>query len=166
MLKKYLSLIIFSLLFLQTSNSLIINPEIILDETNKPIGRITIPKIHLSEYIYPVESEENTIERHVTILKESIPPNQENSIFILAAHSGTGPLAYFEELDQIQLEDEITLNYQGINYTYVVKEIWEEKKNGVIHLKKELENQLILTTCSPKKENKQLIISCIKKEST
>ena len=156
----------FSLFFLPTSNSLIINPEVILDETNKPIGRITIPKIHLSEYIYPVESEENTIERHVTILKESIPPNQGNSIFILAAHSGTGPLAYFEELDQIQIEDEITLNYQGLNYMYIVKEIWEEKKNGMIHLKKELENQLILTTCSPKKKNKQLIISCIKKEST
>ncbi len=154
-------------LFMVCSTNPIERPTFhISKEKDSPIGKITIPKIELEEYFYQQDSQENTIEKHVSILGESILPNEENSILILAAHSGTGPIAYFERLDELTIGDSITINYQGIDYIYQVKEIWEEEKNGYIHLKKELENQLILTTCSPSKNNKQLIINCIKKEST
>ena len=132
---------------------------------NQPIGSIKINKINLIQPLYKVESKENTIEKNVTILKESSSPEEENSILILAAHSGTGKIAYFEDLDQLEIQDEIEIIYNQKNYYYEVKEIWEEKKNGFIHINKEEKKQLILTTCSPKKENYQLIVNCIEKKS-
>ena len=137
----------------------------IIKKQDSPIAKLTIKKINLEEYLYDINSSENTIEKHITFLKESIFPNEQNSIVFIAAHSGTGKIAYFQELDKLEINDKIQLLYNGKKYNYYIKEIWEEDKNGYINVNKELENQLILTTCSPSKKNKQLIINCIEKES-
>lgn len=137
----------------------------IIKKQDSPIAKLTIKKLNLEEYLYDINSNENTIEKHITFLKESIFPNEQNSIVFIAAHSGTGKIAYFQELDKLEINDKIQLLYNGKKYNYYVKEIWEEDKNGYINVNKDLENQLILTTCSPSKKNKQLIINCIEKES-
>lgn len=51
-------------------------------------------------------------------------------------------------------------------YIYKIINIWEEDKNGYIHVNKKEENQLILTTCSPTTENKQLVINSILKNTS
>ena len=134
-------------------------------KTNNSFGTIIINKINLNEELFPINSEENTVEKHVSILKESTYPDKDNSIMIIAAHSGIGPIAYFQELNKLELNDEITLIIENKTYTYKVKDIWEEKKNGYINFNKENKKQLILTTCSPNKEGYQLVINCIEKES-
>ena len=135
-----------------------------ISKTKEPInntyGTIIIDKINLKEELFPINSKENTIERHVSILKEST-----DDLMIIAAHSGIGPIAYFQELDKLELNDEIILIIKNKKRTYKVKDIWEEKKNGYINFNKENKNQLILTTCSPNKEKYQLVINCIEKES-
>ena len=127
----------------------------------QPIGYLAIDKISLKEDLYKLDSSKNNIEEHVTILKESNFPD----LLILAAHSGTGKIAYFNNLDRLKVDDEIKLIYENKTYTYYVKDIWEEKKDGYININKEDYQQLILTTCSPHKKNYQLVINCIKKES-
>lgn len=129
------------------------------------IGRIIINKIDINEKLYDINSPENTIEKHISILKESIYPDQDNSIMLIAAHSGIGKIAYFERLDELDINDEIIIIYKNKKYKYIVKDIYEEKKNGYININKEKNKQLVLTTCSPKKEKYQLIINCIIKES-
>ena len=64
-------------------------------------------------------------------------------------------------------KDTIILEYKDIKYTYIIKNIWETKKIGTISVPKENINQLILTTCSMKDKDNQLIINSIltKKES-
>ena len=131
----------------------------------KPIGTLLIKKINLKENFYNKNSNENTIEKHITILKETIFPNKKNSLVLIAAHSGTGKIAYFEELDQLAKNDIINIIYQNKKYTYIVKDIWEEKKNGYININREEKPQLVLTTCSPNKEGYQLIVNCTQKES-
>lgn len=128
--------------------------------TSNTYGTIIINKINLKEELFPIGSDENTIERHVSILKES-----NEDLMIIAAHSGIGPIAYFQELDKLELNDEIILIIENKKTIYKVKEIWEEKKNGYINFNKEKTKQLILTTCSPNKEGYQLVINCIEKES-
>lgn len=128
---------------------------------NNSYGIIIINKINLKEELFPIDSEENNIERHVSILKGSIYPD----LMIIAAHSGIGPIAYFQELDKLELNDEIILIIKNKKHIYKVKDIWEEKKNGYINFNKENQKQLILTTCSPNKEGYQLVINCIEKES-
>lgn len=127
----------------------------------KPIGKLLIPKISLEEELYSINSPNNNIEKHVTILSQSEDPSIENSTMFIAAHSGTGHLAYFKNLDKLSINNEITLQYKNKTYTYIVKDIWEEKKTGTITVPVESVNQLILTTCSPSKDNYQLIINCI-----
>lgn len=148
------------------------NKPIIVKEKNKynvtvnkkemPIGYININKININEEFYNKNSAKNNIEEHVTILKESNYPN----LLILAAHSGTGKIAYFEKLNQLNINDLIKIKIYNEEKIYIVNKIWEEQKNGKIHIDKTSNNQLILTTCSPNHKNKQLIISCIEKEST
>ena len=128
--------------------------------TNDYYGKLIINKINLNEELFPIGSNENTIERHVSILKDST-----EDLMIIAAHSGIGPIAYFQELDKLELNDEIILIIEDNKTIYKVKDIWEEKKNGYININKENTKQLILTTCSPNKEGFQLVINCIKKES-
>ena len=131
----------------------------------QPIGTLSINKINLKEDLYDINSIENNVDKHVTILKESIFPDNDNSIMFIAAHSGYGDKAYFRNLDKLDINDEIILEYKNVKYKYIVIDKWEEKKDGDIEVNKTKEKQLILTTCSTKDKNKQLVINCIEKES-
>lgn len=135
------------------------------EKENDIIGNIIINKINLNKPLYNKNSNKNNIEENVTILKESIMPDEENSIVFIAAHSGTGPIAFFKDLDKLIENDNVILEYNNIKYEYIVKNSWEVKKNGYINVNKERKNQLILTTCSPNNKDNQLIINCIQKES-
>lgn len=131
------------------------------------IGTLKINKINLFNKIYSINDPLNNIEKNVTILNYSNEPSNDNSIIFIAAHSGTGKLAFFKNLNKLEINDTIELTYKNKLYTYQVKDIWEIKKTGNISVEKENSNQLVLTTCSPTKDNYQLIINSIliKKES-
>lgn len=135
--------------------------SIIPIKKEQPIGKLIIKKINLSEELYSINSPKNNIEEHVTILKQSEEPTQKDSSIFIAAHSGTGKIAYFKDLNKLKINDHIILVYKNITYTYIVKNIWEDKKDGTITIPKEQTNQLILTTCSPTKKDYQLIVNCI-----
>ncbi len=126
-----------------------------------PIGTLIIEKIKIKESLFAISSTKNNIEEHITILNDSIEPDHENSIMILAAHSGLGKIAYFNDLNKLQKEDEIKLIYKNNLYIYQITDLWEQNKNGYITISKEKNKQLILTTCSPTNSKKQLIISSI-----
>lgn len=174
MLKKILYILILLLITISVASTLkitnkenIISTKYNLNIFNKkvPIGSITIPKINLEEDLYSINSSENNVEKNITILNESISPDKEESIMYLAAHSGTGKIAYFEQLDELSINDIVILKYKNNKYEYIVKEMWEERKSGYIHVRKDDKKQLILTTCSPKNKNYQLIVNCTIKES-
>lgn len=160
MKKLFIILFLFLLLFLNKSTE----TNQIKKNNNEKIGELIINKINLKQDLYKIESKKNNIEENVAVMKESNYPNISNGILILAAHSGTGKIAYFEKLDNLKLKDNIIIRYKNKKYIYQITKIWEQKKNGYIKIKKENKKQLILTTCSPKKKNTQLIINCIEKE--
>ena len=160
--KIYFILLIITIISIPISILKITKKEDIKKEV---FAELIINKINLKEELFDIESSENNVDKHVTILKESIYPDSDNSIMIIAAHSGIGRIAYFNELDKLKINDEIILIYKNKIYIYIVKDIWEEKKNGYININKEKKKQLVLTTCSPNRDNYQLIINCIEKES-
>lgn len=171
-----ISSIFFSLSFFKIEDNIIkytihIPSEIRIAKTRiiqaeRPIGKITIPKININKPLYDINSEKNNIEENITILKGSTYPDQDNSTLFIAAHSGDNKISFFENLDQLKKDDEITITYNNQNYTYIVKDIYEKEKDGYITGPIEKKKQLILTTCCPKKEACQLIINCIEKESS
>lgn len=125
---------------------------------------LIIEKINLKQPFYNINDENNTIEKNIEVLKESIMPNEDNSIVFIAAHSGEGKIAYFNNLIELNINDELILYYNNYYYKYSIIEIYEEPKNGYIDVDKSTNDQLVLTTCHPYKKNKQLVINAIKKE--
>lgn len=120
---------------------------------------LEIPKIKLVEGFYNVNSKENNVNKHVTMLKESTMPSKDGSIIYLAAHSGTGYIAYFKNIDKLSIGDAINIKYQDKTYSYSINDIYELPKNGTISVNHNIhENYLVLTTCS-KNKNMQLVIT-------
>ncbi len=162
-----------SLLKIEDSNTIIktiktTKPVIIssiIKQEEKPIGNIIINKIGINKPLYNINSEHNNIEENITILEGSTYPDKDNSILFIAAHSGTGEIAFFNDLDKLQLNDEITIKYNNKDYIYQINNIYEQEKNGYISGTRENKKQLVLTTCCPNKDNCQLIINSTEKES-
>ena len=120
---------------------------------------LEIPKIKLVEGFYNIDSNKNNVNRHVTLLKESIMPGNDGSIIYLAAHSGSGYIAYFKDLDKLSIGDIAIIKYQNKTYSYSINDIYETIKNGTITVNHNIhENYLVLTTCS-KNKNQQLVIT-------
>lgn len=159
-IKRIKYLIILVLLIINNKPTIQINSNNI-DNKNYLI----IEKINLKQPFYDINNENNTIEKNIEVLKESIMPDKENSIVIIAAHSGEGNIAYFNDLIDLNINDELILYYKNKYYKYNIIEIYEENKYGYIDVDKSINDQLILTTCHPKKSNKQLVINAIKKET-
>lgn len=149
------------LLFLLIYNK---SPNKNININTKKDNYLYIEKINLKRKYYNINSKENTIEKNIEILKESIMPDKDNSIVFIAAHSGEGSIAFFNNLIDLDINDKIILYYNNKKYTYYIEYIWEEDKNGYINVNKENKKQLILTTCHPTKHNKQLVINAIIKE--
>lgn len=147
-----------------TPNKIINKIEI--KHREKYIAKLVIPKINLDKPIYSLNSKLNNVEKNVTILEGSILPNNDNSIIFLAAHSGNGGIAYFNNLDKLKLNDNIIFQYNNYRYYYIINSIFEEDKDGDIEINITSKNQLVLTTCSKTDSKKQLIVNSnlIKKE--
>jgi len=124
------------------------------------LGVLRIPKINLIEGFYNIYSKNNDVNRSVTILKESVMPSSNGSIIYLTAHSGSGYLAYFKNLNKLAINDIIYLDIENNRYQYIVSDIYEVIKNGIITVNRNInEKYLVLSTCSNNKE-KQLVIVC------
>ena len=123
------------------------------DVNDEIIGTLTIDKLNLSKNIYNINSSHNNVEENVTILNDDI------NLIVLAAHSGPGYIAFFNDLDKLELNDTVNLTYNNKKLVYKVTNIEEQPKDGTIEINKTNKQRLILTTCSKKDKNKQLVIT-------
>ena len=117
-----------------------------------PIATLHIDKINLTKDIYDINSTHNNVEENVTIL------NDDKDLIVLAAHSGPGSIAYFDDLDKLVLNDKVVLTKDNKKTNYKVIKIEEQPKDGTIEINKTNKQRLILTTCSKKDKSKQLVI--------
>lgn len=124
---------------------------------NNYLGVLEIPKIKLQKGFYDINNKNNKVNKNIEVLKNSIMPNEDNSVLAIASHSGNGKKAYFKNLHKLKVGDLINLYYQDESYNYIVRDIYEEEKNGQISFNKEYGKVIVLTTCSYHK-NKQLIV--------
>ena len=121
-------------------------------------GIISIPKIKLKTGFYDKDSKKNDVNQSVMLLKDSVMPGENGSIIYLAAHSGTGHLAYFKNINKLTNGDNINLLINNHHYQYSIFDYYEVVKNGTITINHNInENYLVLTTCSNNK-NMQLVI--------
>jgi len=127
------------------------------------IGILEIPKINLKQAIYTMDSENNNVDKNVEILKESKMPDIEGSNLYLVGHSGNRKEAYFNDLDKLEINNEIYFYYYNKKYTYKVRDIYTEVKNGSIRVIKDNIQKIVLSTCSKNKGEQLVVIGTLEK---
>ena len=116
---------------------------------------IYIEKINVNQNIYSKDSTMNKIDKHVFITEDSGFPDDTTTV-IIGAHSGVGPLAYFKDLNLLDINDSIIITYKEKEYKYIVVNKYKDDKDGKIKINSN--NDLILFTCYPNDKNNYLVI--------
>lgn len=141
------------------------NKNNVKEATEKFIAVIEIPKINLRNGIYEKNSLLNNVDKNVQILKDSSFPNEKNGNVILAAHSGSGKVAYFKNLVKLEKNDNINIYYDNNIYSYKVEKIYKVDKTGKIELEDHSSSILTLITCDQQDKSKQIVVIAIQVSS-
>ena len=134
---------------------------------NYYIGYLQISKINLKRGFASKNSKQNNVQKNIFITKTSDYPDKDKGNFILAAHSGSGYNAYFNDLYKLKVNDTATVSYKGYVYTYKIKKIYKQKKTGVIGIDRDFnKTTLTLVTCTNNDNKSQTIYiaELVKKE--
>lgn len=121
-------------------------------------GVIEIPKIGLKNGFLDIDSIYNKVDYNVTVISPSDFPDVENGNLILAAHSGTGYIAFFKNLYKLKHNDQVIIYYNGIKYKYNIKNIYKQPKTGRLEIKRNNNKKtLTLITCTENDETSQTV---------
>lgn len=117
--------------------------------TNEYIGYLTIPKINLKKGFLDIRSELNNVEQNITVIEGSSYPDKEKGNLIIAAHSGSGWKAFFNDLYKLSTGDIAEISYKGKKYTYKIVNIYKQQKTGKIAVYRNYDKTtLTLITCT------------------
>lgn len=120
------------------------------------IAIIEIPKINLKRGL-TTNKKYNNVKYNIEILDGSKMPDYENGNLILAGHSGTGRIAFLNNLNKLKINDEIYIYYNGIKYIYKYVNNYEVDKTGSIAIHRDKnKNTLTMITCKHN-TNKQIV---------
>ena len=131
------------------------------------VAIIEIPTINLKKGLFDINSKYNNVNYNIQILKESNMPNIKYGNFILAGHSGSGSIAYFDRLVELKYGDEVYIYYDNIKYIYKVSKIYEIEKTGTTTINRNTENtNLTMITCKENSNKQIIVISDLLKEES
>lgn len=105
---------------------------------------LIIPKISLNKCMNI-----NDVDKDIAILYDS-------KTIVLAGHSGNAKNAYFRNLYKLKVNDEVVFYHHNAKNNYIVKEIKTKFKKDKLSFEN-IDNQLILVTCSYSKKDEQLV---------
>ena len=124
------------------------------------VAVLKIPKINLTKGLFSKDNPLNSVKYGIEILANSSMPDKEKTNLIVASHSGTASISYFDKLDKLKINDNVFIHYKNKTYTYNIVNIYDVIKNGKVNLiYNKNKNNLILITCR-RNTNKQIVIIC------
>ncbi len=118
---------------------------------------LEIPKINLKNGLVETTKNFDSINYAISIDKNSNYPN-ENGNFILYAHSGNSRIAFFKNLNKVDINDNVIVYYEGIKYTYQITNKYEIEKNGKLKVFKYEGKKLITLLTCISNTNKQVVL--------
>ncbi|MBO5138401.1 MAG: sortase [Bacilli bacterium] len=122
------------------------------------IGYLEIPKINLKKGFVDKDSKDNDVERNLYIATNSSYPDVDKGNFIIAAHSGTGWKAFFNNLYKLSKNDQVIVTYNNKRYTYNIVNIYKQNKTGKIAIYRNYDKTtLTLVTCTNNDDKTQTI---------
>lgn len=127
--------------------------------TNDLLLVLEVPKINLKRVVYKLDSDLNTIEKNIEIMKESSLPTENNGNIILEGHNGNSDISYFNQLHKLNENDLAYIYYQETKYIYSVDKIYDVKKDGNVEvIRNKNKNTLTLITCKRNTQDRQLVV--------
>lgn len=130
-------------------------------ENNKTINYtaiLEIPSINLKQGVINSTKNFNSINYAISVDKHSNYPDKEGN-FILYAHSGNSSIAYFRNLNKVNINDKVYVYYNGIKYEYIITNKYDIKKTGSANIiKSNTDKYITLITCNPNKDGYQIVI--------
>lgn len=128
---------------------------------NKYIAVLEIPSISLKKGIVNPHSIHNNVNENIEIIKPYHMPNESNRTMILASHSGTSKVAFFNDLKSLNLNDNVYIYYNNTKYKYKVIDKYKIKKIGYFNIKDYKKKTLLaLVTCDVRNIKKQIVVIC------
>ena len=122
------------------------------------IAVLKIPKIKLEKGLVAKDSKYNNIDYGIKILKESDSPDVINGNVILASHSGTADISYFNNLDKLKINDEVLILYNGKTYQYKIVNIYDIDKKGKAKINRNNNKSTITLITCRNGTNKQIVL--------
>ncbi len=133
----------------------------VIDYSKYYVGYLTIPKIDLKKGFTDINNKYNNVNRNIQVIKPSSYPDIDKGNFIIAGHSGSSSVSFFKDLYKLELEDEITVTYGGIEYKYKIKNIYTDIKDGDVAIRRNKNiTTLTLITCTKGDKTTQTIYIC------
>lgn len=133
----------------------------IIDYSKYYVGYLEIPKIDLKRGFMDINSKYNKVSKNILVHESSSFPNVKNGNLILASHSGTSSISFFKNLYKLEINDDVYVNYNNVDYHYKVKKIYTDTKDGNIAIKRNKnKTTLTLITCTKNDKNTQTIYIC------
>ncbi len=122
------------------------------------VGYLSIPKINLKKGFTNIDSNYNNVNKNIQILNSSDYPDKENGNVILASHSGNSSVSYFKDLYQLNKGDLVYIEYNNINYTYKIVNIYTVLKTGQVEVIRNKDiSTLTLITCTKNDKTTQTV---------
>lgn len=126
------------------------------DYKNNAVATITIPEMELEMPIYLGATKENMSRGIVNLGNTSLPIGGKNTNCVLAGHRGYRGAAFFRNIEDLQIGDEIIIDnyWEQLKYNvYEIKVIYPTESEQV--LIQEGKDMLTLITCHPYRNNYQ-----------
>ncbi len=137
-----------------------------VEETKKEVKKqeinytaiLEIPSINLKRGVVDSTKNFSSINYAISVDKNSNYPDS-NGNFILYAHSGNSNIAYFRNLNKVNINDKVYVYYNGIKYEYQIYDKYDIHKIGKAKVISSNENKYItLITCNQNKKNYQIVV--------
>jgi len=76
----------------------------------------------------------------------------------LYAHSGNSKIAYFRNLNKLNVNDEVFVYYEGVKYNYQIINKYEIEKTGKMEVIRDSKRKLITMVTCISNTNKQVVL--------
>ena len=124
----------------------------------KYLGILSIPKINFYKGFYNKNSNLNKVNFNLYVLPQSSYPDIDKGNLMIAGHSGNYSNSYFKNLYLLNIDDEVTIEYNNKNYIYKIEKIYNEPKIGKVNILRDTsKTTLTLITCTKDDEYHQTI---------
>lgn len=129
-----------------------------IDYTKYYVGYLSISKLGFKKGFTEIDNKYNNVNRNIQIINPSDYPDKVKGNFIIAGHSGSSSVSFFKDLYKLNLEDELIITYNNIEYKYIIKNIYTDAKDGDLVIKRNKnKTTLTLITCTKGDKNTQTI---------